>query len=162
MAASFGEGSSVVLLGNGSLVQQTYTLVDPTSGVQLVVRVAAGWEPGTVALLTAFGPLGAGPGGMGIEATLRVGRRRLRSNGTWWTDANGLQLLRRQQRRLNSTVAGDNYTIFEPVAQNFFPATSMAALRDADARGDAARRRARGRRHVRGALRRVRGGGEGT
>ena len=120
-----------VLASLGSLVQQTYAPVDAASGVELVVRVTAGMGDASVSLLTAYGPL-APADGAGSEAVLRVARRGLRSEGVFWTDANGLQLMQRK-RRENAT--GVNYTVFEPIAQNMFPATSMAVIRDAHGAG---------------------------
>lgn len=91
-----------------------------------VVRVLA--DDPSVHLITATGPLDIS-NGLGQEAVLRV-QSSIRSRGRWSTDANGLQMVERV-RRDNTSRA--NYSVYEPAAQNYFPAAAMASLADESA-----------------------------
>lgn len=56
----------------------------------------------------------------------------IESDGAWMTDANGMQMVRRQ-RRMNSS----SFIIDEPEAMNYYPASAIAALpsKSAEANG---------------------------
>jgi hypothetical protein len=98
-------------------------MVDTASAASLLVRVAAA-EP-TVELRPSAGPLDVS-NGVGQEMMLRVRAPSIRTNGEWWTDSNGLQLMKRTRLQNTST-----YKVYEPVAQNTYPATAIAAIVDA-------------------------------
>jgi len=120
-------------VSRGAIVQQSHVVVDRRSGVALVVRVLA--DDPAVHIITTTGPLDTA-NGFGQEAVLQL-RTAVPTQGAWQTDANGLQMMLRT-RRNNRTTA--NYTVYEPAAQNYYPATAMAALRDQSATNSTARR----------------------
>lgn len=129
---------TTVMVAKGSLVQQTHTVVDTAAGVELAVRVAAG--DASVQLLAKFGPLDVS-NGFGQEAVLILDTCSGAQNAcpfgrSWLTDANGLQMIERAWRDNSTspkTAMGTPYTVWEPEAQNYYPATSMAALQSSSA-----------------------------
>ena len=128
--------AATVMVAKGTLVQQTYVQVSASAHVELVVRVVAGDR--SVRLISKIGALDISNGD-GQEAVMLLeacdSSPSLSSpcafDRTWWTDANGLQMMKRAWRD-NSTVPttalGTPYVVWEPEAQNYYPATAAAAL----------------------------------
>eukprot|EP00729_Bicosta_minor_P015233 gene15233-31385_t len=106
----------------GVLAQQTHVVVDAAAGVELAVRVLSN-DP-SVHVMVSTGPLDVS-NGLGQEAILRLAYAGLQTRGTWKTDANGLFMMPRT-RRANSTAS--KYVVYEPEAQNYYPATAFASL----------------------------------
>eukprot|EP00937_MAST-01D_sp_MAST-1D-sp2_P000930 g930.t1 len=125
--ATFLQGSARVRASRGKIVQQTHAVIRPArpgaGAVELVARADA---VRGVQLLWGLGPLDVS-NGAGQEVVLRVAAPAVRSAGAFHTDANGLALQPRARREGNTY----GYTLYEAVAENMYPATSIAALRDA-------------------------------
>lgn len=70
------------------------------------------------------GPIPAADG-IGKEIILKWDSN-LKSNGTFYTDANGRQLIKRQKDHRDTW----NYTIMEPVSGNYYPVTNAIMIKD--------------------------------
>jgi len=116
---------AAVLLSRGELVQQSFSDLG-TSGAAQGVRVSAG--DSAVQLLHGVGPIDIS-NGLGQEPVLRVSAPAIDSKSVFYTDSNGLEMMRRVRR----TEDWDNKTLNEVVAQNYYPATAAVAVRDANA-----------------------------
>ena len=119
-----------VAVAKGKLVQQAYVQVSASASVELVVRVVAGDR--SVRLITKIGALDVS-NGVGQEAVmiLEASGKNSAFDRTWWTDVNGLQMVKRVWRDNSThptTALGTPYVVWEPEAQNYYPATAMAAL----------------------------------
>eukprot|EP00039_Didymoeca_costata_P021082 m.343349 g.343349 ORF g.343349 m.343349 type:complete len:972 (+) comp22716_c0_seq1:109-3024(+) len=126
---SYGmEEGETVMVSKGKLVAQSYVVINKASSVQFAVRVKA-TDP-SVHLIVGAGPLETS-NGVGQEMVMNL-QTALNTNATWYTDSNGLQLMKRKLR-VNAT---SDYIVYEPEAQNYYPSTSIAAIRDIDEKGD--------------------------
>ena len=129
----FNNGGAVVRVARGKLVQQTHAAIDPKAGVELAVRVVAG--DASVRLLAKLGPLDTS-NGVGQEAVIILDCCKSQADvcpfgHSWVTDANALQMIERTWRDNSTspkTAMGTPYVVWEPEAQNYYPATAMAAL----------------------------------
>ena len=122
-----------IVQSKGALVQQTSATLRPhPNAITMVTRVVAGDK--AVRLLWGLGPLSVANGD-GEEAVLRVAAPAIESRGVFYTDANGMGMRKRVRQLTNKSTSP--IRIYEPVAQNFYPATSIAAVRSEGAGGAA-------------------------
>ena len=73
------------------------------------------------------GPIPVAGDFIGKEVITRVCNRAIRSNGTFYTDSNGRQMMeRRRDERPSYDISPD----LESVSQDYYPVTAMISLRD--------------------------------
>jgi len=110
----------------------TATIVRGTQGGEVQMRYPGGWASlvvrlglgGGVELEWQVGPIPV-EDGIGKEVVV-VYKTEIRSNGTFFTDSNGRQLVERKRGERGSYHIDPT----EPVAQNFYPVTSMITISD--------------------------------
>lgn len=113
----------------GDLFQELAVSIDAQQGVFIRYRLYS--SESFLHIYTSTGPFASNSSSS--DSILRL-ETSIQSNGAFWTDSNGLELLKR--RRWSRPFTTQNYTEMagnEPVAINMFPITSACMLADNDA-----------------------------
>lgn len=103
----------------GPICSEVRQLINPHHAIQQAVRLCKGQQ--YVDLTNGIGPVD--PGWQGLEVVMKI-QTDIASDGTWYTDSEGLEL----QQRLRNKHLNYPTTVTEPVASNFYPCNLFAVI----------------------------------